>query len=270
MFKNKKKINLFILFFFVVFALCPITIWAEAKAKSKVTKRVQSNQTVQGMKNDSSADAAQYSHNDAIDVNENEEKEIKNANEAGLYKNTEGAKSQKRTDPGNDFQRFSEYRADETETQSYGWLIFKTIIIIALLVGGFYYFFRFVTKKAGMPIFGREIGQVLSIVPLGQNKYLQIVDLAGKVLVLGITETNVNFITEITEKEQIDRIRVMGAMHTEKEMPTFRQFVANQVAEFLGKREKRKSSVEMEDDRLEYLIRQKERLKKIRGDINEA
>ena len=70
--------------------------------------------------------------------------------------------------------------------------------MIGLLVGGFYYFFRFVTRKVGIQMLGRDVVQVLSVVPIGQNKYLQVVDLAGRVLVLGVTDSNINFITEIT------------------------------------------------------------------------
>ena len=99
----------------------------------------------------------------------------------------------------------------KVQEESTGWMLFKTLIILGLMVGGFYYFFRFVTKKAGIQLVGENVIQVLSIVPVGQNRYLQVVDVAGKMFVLGITENNINMITEITDREEKDRIRLMSS-----------------------------------------------------------
>ena len=65
-------------------------------------------------------------------------------------------------------------------------------------------------KRQAISIFGGEAIKVLSVVPLGQNKFLQVVDLAGKVLVVGVSDNAINLITEITEKDQIDRIRILS------------------------------------------------------------
>ena len=171
------------------------------------------------------------------------------------------------------------YRDDEAETESYGWLIFKTIFVIGLLVGGFYYFFRFVTKKVGIQMLGRDAVQVLSVVPIGQNKYLQVVDLAGRVLVLGVTDSNINFITEIVGKDEIDRIRVMSSRPVARDAAPFQEFLSKQLGKIIGKkgtvvepemRESREARPFGDTDRLDYLKRQRERLKRINGTDNES
>ena len=63
------------------------------------------------------------------------------------------------------------YEKPTVEEESYGWLIFKTIIVLGALICGFYYFYKFVTKKTGMHIVGREVIKVLSIVPVGQINF---------------------------------------------------------------------------------------------------
>jgi hypothetical protein len=63
----------------------------------------------------------------------------------------------------------------------------------------------------------------------------------------------------------------MSANAPSPEAPTFSDFISKQIGRFLEKRESRKSHVaEPDEDRLEYLARQRERLKKIRGEIDGA
>ena len=97
----------------------------------------------------------------------------------------------------------------QVEEESSVWMFIKMILILGIFAGGFYYFYRFVTKKAGVSIFGGEAIKVLSVVPLGQNKFLQLIDVAGKVMVIGVSDSTISMISEITEKDQIDRIRIL-------------------------------------------------------------
>lgn len=251
------KLAISLLFFYFLGALCPINAIAEQKARRAVPRRVAVAQAP-AEKNAPKEEAA-ASAEDVASVDEKSQVESPK-------------KAEDKTDASqaNGFRQYTEYRSEDVETESYGWLIFKTLIIIGLLLGGFYYFFRFVTKKTGIQLLGKDVAQVLSVIPIGQNRYLQVVDLAGKVLVLGVTDTNINFITEITEKDQIDRIRVMSARTPAAEMPTFGDFVSKQIGRLLEKREAKKENCEPDEDRLEYLARQRERLKKIRGDIDGA
>ena len=76
---------------------------------------------------------------------------------------------------------------------------------------GFYYFYRFVTKKAGVGLTGQDVVKVIAAVPIGQNRMIQIVDMAGKLLVLGVTDSNINLISEIKERDEIDRIKLLSS-----------------------------------------------------------
>ncbi len=253
----KTKLALGLLFFYLLAALCPMDAAAEPKVRKSVPKRPL---VAQAPAEPASAREEPVQGTEGV---------MSGAEKADAES---GKKAEEKTDAAqaNGFRQYAEYRSEDVETESYGWLIFKTLIIIGLLVGGFYYFFRFVTKKTGIQLLGKDVAHVLSVVPLGPNRFLQVIDLAGKVLVLGVTDTNITFITEITDKDQIDRIRVMSARMPAAEMPTFGDFVAKQIGRLLEKREAKKEHREPEEDRLEYLARQRERLKKIRGDIDGA
>lgn len=180
------------------------------------------------------------------------------------------------------------YDKPEAEEVSYGWLIFKTLIVLGLLGFGFYMFFRFITKKVGVPSLGKNIVQLLAISPIGQGKFIQVVDIAGKILVLGVTDNNINLITEITEKDEIDRIKLLNSKSvTEqgKSTENFQEFIKNQIGNISEIFKSHKTSENtrrkkhsfndfvnddsQEDNKLDYLKKQKDRLKKLNGSHDE-
>ncbi len=118
-----------------------------------------------------------------------------------------------------------DYNRVEPDDSSTGWMFFKFFLIVALLLTGFYFFFRFVTKKAGMSVLGGNTVDIISAVPVGPNKFIHIVDVAGKMLVLGVTDSNINILTEITEKDQKDRIRLESSKSVPAGKATFQQYV---------------------------------------------
>ncbi len=161
----------------------------------------------------------------------------------------------------------------KVEEESYAWMIIRTIIIMGLLIGGFYYFFRFVTKKTGIQLRGEDVVNILSIVPIGQNKYLQVIDLAGKLLVLGITDNNITLISEITDRDEIDRIRILSARTPVGDEGGFQDYLARQLGRVIerfqtGKRGGRMGFHESGVD-IDYLKKQRSRLKNLNGDDND-
>lgn len=182
----------------------------------------------------------------------------------------------------NDDLSIKEYRDEDfkpkVEEESSVWLFIKMMLLLGLFGGGFYYFYRFVTKKTGMNLFGGEAIKVLSIVPLGQNKFLQVVDLAGKVLVIGVADSNINLISEITDKDQMDRIRILSNRTPPPEMRHggFNEYVTRQVGRIMDRiqdykhREKktRATAVDRPAD-VEYLRLQRTRLKNLDGNPDE-
>ena len=166
----------------------------------------------------------------------------------------------------------------QVEDESYAWLVIKTILILGLLIGGFYYFFRYVTRKAGVQVLGQDVAKVLSVIPLGQNKYLQIVDLAGKVLVLGVSDNSINLITEIDDRDEINRLRIMS----QKSVPSklrgggFQDYltkgissVFDKVAGMRNKGSRQKSLFSEAGTGLDYLKEQRRRLQDLNGYDND-
>ncbi len=169
----------------------------------------------------------------------------------------------------------------QVEEESAAWMIIKTILVLGLFGGGFYMFFKFVSQKAGLHVSGQEAIQILSTVSLGTNKFVQIVDVAGKVFLLGVSDSNINLLTEIKDREDIDRIRLLSSRSTPVQGANFQEFVIGQVGWVIGKINEKRThgfknttnttveEISQKDFDMSYLNKQKSRLKNLNGKDNE-
>lgn len=81
--------------------------------------------------------------------------------------------------------------------------------LLAVMGGLFYLVMRYIRNKSGLPsVGGGELVQVLVSAPLVQGKFLQVVDVAGKLYVLGVSDSGVQMISEINDGIAADRIRL--------------------------------------------------------------
>jgi flagellar protein FliO/FliZ len=168
----------------------------------------------------------------------------------------------------------------QIEEESASWLIIKTIFVLGLFIGGFYFFYKFVTQKSGLNLSGQEAIRILSTVSLGTNKFIQIVDVAGKIFLLGVTDNNINLLTEIKDREEIDRIRLLSSTPPVRGS-TFQDFITGQVGWVVDKVTEMRSrgskkqtkhrgynieELASKDFDMSYIDKQKDRLKKLNGD----
>ena len=170
-------------------------------------------------------------------------------------------------------------KADEV---SYVWSFVKMLIVLGIMVALFYYFFKYVSKKTNINFSSDGISKTLSVIPIAQNKFLQIVDLGGKILVLGVSDNSINLITEITEKHEIDKIRVSSSTNSQMRagQGSFGDFFRKQVGHILDRVSNKSEKFEISQEHdygygfeqqvdLEYLKKQRGRLKKLNGASNE-
>lgn len=101
------------------------------------------------------------------------------------------------------------YKAPQAEDlPNPSWLIIKSVAVLSLFAGGFFLLFRVLSKKNRSVVLGNQLVEVIANVPIGQSRFLQIVDIGGSIYVLGSTDHNVSLITQIEDSETLNRIKV--------------------------------------------------------------
>ncbi len=85
--------------------------------------------------------------------------------------------------------------------------IFSLLLTFAAVLAMAYFASRFLgLRMSGGGWSKLKNGRVLQTIPIGTNKAVTIVNAAGKILVLGVTDSSVNLLTEITDEEEIEKL----------------------------------------------------------------
>ncbi|MDR3592768.1 MAG: flagellar biosynthetic protein FliO [Negativicutes bacterium] len=86
--------------------------------------------------------------------------------------------------------------------------LFSVLFTFALVIGLAYFTSRFVGQRMGKSTAAGENRIILSL-SLGPNRSLSVAEIAGKFLILGVTEHNINLLQEITDPEQINKLKTL-------------------------------------------------------------
>ena len=108
---------------------------------------------------------------------------------------------------------------------SYPLMILRTIAVMGVIIVGIYFLFRLLIKKKSKLVTDSEVIKVLATYPLAANRIIQVVDIGGQVLVLGVSDSSINLITELQDQEVIDRVRL--ASSKERGASTFKETFMN-------------------------------------------
>lgn len=84
--------------------------------------------------------------------------------------------------------------------------VFTLLVTFVIVIALAYITSRFVGNKF-KPTSVSQGGRILVIISLGANRTLQVVEVAGKVLLLGVTDHTINLLHELTDSEEIARLR---------------------------------------------------------------
>ena len=84
--------------------------------------------------------------------------------------------------------------------------VISLIAVFAIVLVMAYVFARLVGGKINSRMSG-QTGKVLENLPLGPNRSVCIIEMAGRVFLLGITDSSINLLTEITDEEEIAQLR---------------------------------------------------------------
>ncbi|EAX48653.1 hypothetical protein TcarDRAFT_2125 [Thermosinus carboxydivorans Nor1] len=113
-------------------------------------------------------------------------------------------------EPGGEFLKYKDPEPPSTSVLSTLAYIFSLIVVFLVVIVLAYLASRVLGQKiGGFTAAGNQ--KILTTLLLGPGKAVYVVDIAGKVLVLGVTDHSVNLLQEITSAEEIDKLRSLGS-----------------------------------------------------------
>lgn len=158
------------------------------------------------------------------------------------------------------------YKREEDQS-SLLWTLVKIIFVFGILTAIMYYVLKFVSRNRQNLYPVRDAMRVLASLPLAPNKQIQIVDVSGMLLIIGVADGSVNLIKEIDSPDIKEKI-----YHSkETNMPQSENFLEVMLGTFKNldfksgnTSEKKDPETRDEDIMNEIKHRQLERLEKLK------
>lgn len=203
---------------------------------------------------------------------EKKEKQTSEKNE-----NTEKEKSEKETktaDKKPDKKESTEknpvlerYDSSKEDAPSLLWILLKVFFVLAVLVGVFYYLLRLISRNRNLKFPVQGAMRVLSTLPLGPNKELQLVEVSGMLVLVGVTDNSISLIKEIDSPEIKQKIfSIKESFEPPKE--NFLELIVQTVKEDIQSVSHKKQKIQIDDEHEEILdelkSRQLDRLEKLK------
>ncbi len=106
------------------------------------------------------------------------------------------------------------------------WDFLRMLLILACVIGVIYFLFWLLRRGAGKKIQENDLIHVLGSRGLSGNRALHLVEVGSSVFLVGASDGGVELISEITEKESLDALRLKAAEQTPAGRRTFQQILS--------------------------------------------
>lgn len=87
--------------------------------------------------------------------------------------------------------------------------IISLVVTFTVVIALAYITSKFLGQKMGK-LHSTGDNRVINTLPLGPNKAVYTVEIAGKFLILGVTEHSINLLHEVTTPEEIEKLKVLS------------------------------------------------------------
>lgn len=105
---------------------------------------------------------------------------------------------------------YLQYQEPQAATHSSGLstftYIFSLLVTFTIVIGLAYFASRFVGQKMASRL-GSSNQKIVSTLSLGTNRAVYVVEIAGKFLILGVTDHTINVLQEITDIGEIEKMK---------------------------------------------------------------
>lgn len=145
----------------------------------------------------------------------------------------------------------------QSRSSNTGWLFFRMILVLLIVVACIYAVFYFVKKTTNPTNENDPFLKKVASITLSPGKSVQVITLQDHCYILGVSDSNVQLISELNDKDLIDAMN----LETDKETTNSVKDFASMLATAMGL--KKKTFEESVSSSVENMQSQSERLKNI-------
>lgn len=106
------------------------------------------------------------------------------------------------------YQNVDPHPTSASWISTFGYLL-SLIVIFVFVIGLAYYVSHYLGGHFGRQFKGDDSsGALLKNLPLGPNKSICVVEIAGHIMILGVTDHNITLLQEITDMKEIEKLHL--------------------------------------------------------------
>lgn len=188
---------------------------------------------------------ASYAQNDVSSDMSAYEKEKLSGIRAAYEKNADNKNAERTSPAGRNRSSFSYFR-----------LIFSLLLVC----GAIYLIYFFLKKKSdSLATKNGEDSSVLLSLPLGMGKNVHIIYIAGKFLIVGVTNNSINYLGEVTDEKELDNLKQLRQDKKIKSGESFAN-VFQEMLKFSGVKSSKQKDFDYEKNSVDFLQEQTTRI----------
>ena len=111
--------------------------------------------------------------------------------------------------------------AGKEDKPSWAWQIVRTIIGLSIVLTILYIGYRIFLFKRKLPRQNSGVMQVIYDFPLTPGKIIKVVEMNHRLMLIGVSDAGIQLISEITDHNQVEQIRLDCARESEVSKPDF-------------------------------------------------
>ena len=119
---------------------------------------------------------------------------------------------------------------------SFLWMMIQTVIALAVVCGVAYFLFRIVLPKFSFTGTGNSMVRVVDRISLDARKSLCIIEVADKWMLIAVSETGVQLVSELDAKAAAEAESMIAEARLSKSGSLSAGDISGKVSEFLGRK----------------------------------
>jgi flagellar protein FliO/FliZ len=152
-----------------------------------------------------------------------------------------------------------EEQAEEPFNAFTAWDFIRMLLILAAVIGTIYLVFFFLKRSGRNRYQDNELFSVVGSQALNSNKSLHLVNVGNQYFLVGAGENSVSLISEITDKESIDELKLKLSNMSAEQRKSFKDVIFGMLRPAGGQ-----GTQSSFFDSIDFMKKQRERLKRFR------
>ncbi|MBI4977992.1 MAG: flagellar biosynthetic protein FliO [Spirochaetes bacterium] len=104
-------------------------------------------------------------------------------------------------------------RETEKRQGNYVWFLIRSLIMVVIFIAVLYFIYLYLKRRSSQMGQNNAVVKTLGMTLVAPNRYVTIIEAGERIFLIGVSESNVSLISEITDKHAMDALRMQASLN---------------------------------------------------------